>query len=238
MKGAYLMSLSSKVTNVVLVHGAWADGSSWSKVIVLLQAKGYNVSAVQNPLTSFKEDVDATKRTIAAQNGPLILVGHSYGGVVITEAGNDPKVAGLVYVAAFAPDAGESILDISKAYPKPIGLDMLTPQPDGFLLISPDGINTAFAQDLREEERSLLAAVQPPTHGSLFAAQPTQAAWRSKPSWYVVANNDHMIAPDQEADMAKRIGATTTVLSSSHVAMLAHPEEIAKVIEDAAAGAS
>ena len=232
------MSLRPKVKNVVLVHGAWADGSSWSKVIVLLQAKGYNVTAVQNPLTSFKEDVDAAKRAIAAQDGPLILVGHSYGGVVVTEAGNDSKVAALVYVAAFAPDAGQSILDISKDYPKPAGLEKIVPQPDGFLLLSPDGIETAFAQDLDPEEKRLLTAVQTPTHGSLFAAQPTQAAWRSKPSWYVVATNDHMIAPEQEADMAKRMGATTTVLSSSHVAMLAHPEDVAKVIADAAAGAS
>jgi pimeloyl-ACP methyl ester carboxylesterase len=232
------MSLRPKVKNVVLVHGAWADGSSWSKVIVLLQAKGYNVTAVQNPLTSFKEDVDAAKRAIAAQDGPLILVGHSYGGVVVTEAGNDSKVAALVYVAAFAPDAGQSILDISKDYPKPAGLEKIVPQPDGFLLLSPDGIETAFAQDLDPEGKRLLTAVQTPTHGSLFAAQPTQAAWRSKPSWYVVATNDHMIAPEQEADMAKRMGATTTVLSSSHVAMLAHPEDVAKVIADAAAGAS
>jgi len=232
------MSQTAKVKNIVLVHGAWADGSSWSKVIVLLQAKGYNVTAVQNPLTSFKEDVDVAKRAIAAQDGPLILVGHSYGGVVVTEAGNDPKVAGLVYVAAFAPDAGQSILDISKDYPKPMGLEKIVPHPDGFLLISPAGIETAFAQDLDPEERRLLTAVQMPTHGSLFEAQPTQAAWRSKPSWYVGANNDHMIAPEQEADMAKRMGATTTVLSSSHVAMLAHPEDVAKVIEDAAAGVS
>jgi pimeloyl-ACP methyl ester carboxylesterase len=230
------MSLITKARNIVLVHGAWADGSSWSKVIVLLQAKGYNVTAVQIPLTSFKEDVDATKRAIAAQDGPLILVGHSYGGVVITEAGNDPKVAGLVYIAAFAPDAGQSITDISKDYPKPIGLDKLLPQADGFLLVSPDGIQTAFAQDLSSQEKSLLTAVQPPTHGSLFGAQPTQAAWRTKPSWYVVASNDHMIAPEQEAAMAKKMGATTTTLSSSHVAMLAHAEEVARVIEDAAAG--
>ena len=232
------MSLRPKVKNVVLVHGAWADGSSWSKVIVLLQTKGYNVTAVQNPLTSFKEDVDAAKRAIAAQDGPLILVGHSYGGVVVTEAGNDSKVAGLVYVAAFAPDAGQSILDISKDYPKPAGLEKIVPQPDGFLLLSPDGIETAFAQDLDTEGKRLLTAVQTPTHGSLFAAQPTQAAWRNKPSWYVVATNDHMIAPEQEADMAKRMRATTTVLSSSHVAMLAHPEDVAKVIADASAGAS
>jgi pimeloyl-ACP methyl ester carboxylesterase len=231
------MSQTSQVQDIVLVHGAFANASSWSKVVPLLQAKGYRVTSVQCPLTSFKDDVDATKRAIAAQDGPVILVGHSYGGVVITEAGNDPKVVGLVYVAAFAPDAGQSIVDISKDYPKPIGLEKLVPQPDGFLLVSQEGIETAFAQDLSSEEQALLTASQPPTHGSIFVAQPTEAAWHSKPSWYVVAANDRMIAPEQEANMAKQIKATTTTLSSSHVAMLSHPEEVAKVIEDAAADA-
>ena len=232
------MSQTAQVKNVVLVHGAFADGSSWSKVVPLLQAKRFTVTTVQNPLTSFKDDVDATNRAIAAQDGPVILVGHSYGGVVITEAGNDPKVVGLVYVAAFAPDAGQSIVDISKDYPKPIGLEKLVPQADGFLLLSQDGIETAFAQDLSTEEQARLTAVQPQTHGSIFVAQPTQAAWRSKPSWYIVAMNDHMIAPEQESHMASRIGATTTTLPSSHVAMLSHPQEVATVIEEAAAGAN
>jgi len=146
------MSQTPNAKNIVLVHGAFADGSSWSKVIPLLQAKGYNVTSVANPLTSFQEDVAATKRALAAQDGPVILVGHSYGGVVITEAGNDPKVIGLVYVAAFAPDAGQSIVDISKDFPKPLGLEKIVPQPDGFLLLSPDGIETGFAQDLSKEE--------------------------------------------------------------------------------------
>ena len=138
------MAQRSPVKSVVLVHGAFADGSSWSKVIPLLQAKGLNVSSVAIPLTSYADDVAATKRAIAAQDGPVILVGHSYGGVVITEAGNDPKVVGLVYVAAFAPDANQSITDISKDFPKPLGADKIVPQ-DGFLLLSPDGIETAFA---------------------------------------------------------------------------------------------
>lgn len=230
------MPQTSQVQDIVLVHGAFANASSWSKVVPLLQAKGYRVTAVHCPLTSFKDDVDATKGAIAAQDGPMILVGHSYGGVVITEAGNDPKVVGLVYVAAFAPDAGQSILDISKEYPKPIGLEKLVPQAEGFLLLSQDGIETAFAQDLSEEEKALLIADRPPTHGSIFAAQPTQAAWHSKPSWYIVATEDRMIAPRQEADMALRIGATTTSLSSSHVAMLSYPVEVANVIDAAAAG--
>ncbi len=235
--GGTLMSQTPEVKNIVLVHGAFADGSSWSKVIPLLQAKGFNVTSVQNPLTSFRDDVAATKRALAAQDGPVILVGHSYGGVVITEAGNDPKVVALVYVAAFAPDAGQSIVAISKNFPKPIGLDKVAPQPDGFLLLTPDGIETGFAQDLSKEEKALLTAVQPQTSGSIFAAEPTQAAWHSKPSWYIVASNDHMITPEQEASMAKQLKATTTTLPSSHAVMLSHPKEVAKVIEDAAAGA-
>jgi pimeloyl-ACP methyl ester carboxylesterase len=230
------MSQTPQIQDIVLVHGAFADASSWSKVVPLLQAKGYKVTSVQCRLTSFKDDVDVTKRAIAAQDGPTILVGHSYGGVVITEAGNDPKVVGLVYVAAFAPDAGQSIVDISKDYPKPIGLEKLVPQAGGFLLLSQDGIETAFAQDLSEEDKALLIADQPPTHGSIFAAQPTEAAWHNKPSWYIVAADDRMIAPEQEAHMASRIRSTTTTLSSSHVAMLSHPVEVAKVIDAAAAG--
>jgi pimeloyl-ACP methyl ester carboxylesterase len=228
------MSQTSQAINIVLVHGAFADGSSWSKVIPLLQAKGYKVTSVQNPLTSFQEDVAAAKRAISVQDGPVILVGHSYGGVVITEAGNDPKVVGLVYVAAFAPDAGQSIVDISKDFPKPIGLEKVVPQPDGFLLLSADGVETGFAQDLSKEEKALITAVQPQTHGSIFAAQPTRAAWRTRPSWYIVATNDHMIAPEQEVSMAKQLKATTTSLPSSHVVMLSHPKEVAQVIEDAA----
>jgi pimeloyl-ACP methyl ester carboxylesterase len=230
------MAQNAPVKNIILVHGAFADGSSWSKVIPLLQAKGLNVRSVGIPLTSFADDVAATKRAIGAQEGPVILVGHSYGGLVITEAGNDSKVTGLVYVAAFAPDANQTITEISKPFPPPLGMSELTPLPNGFLLLSPEGIDTAFAQDLSKEEKALLAAVQPQTAGSIFEAKPTVAAWRTKPSWYVVAGNDNMIAPEQEVSMAKQINAATTTLASSHVAMLSHPIEVAKVIEDAAAG--
>ena len=223
-------------TNVVLVHGAFADGSSWSKVIPLLQAKGLKVTAVGIPLTSFADDVAATRRAIAAQDGPTILVGHSYGGVVITEAGNDPKVAGLVYVAAFAPDAGQSIGEISKEFPKPAGLDELRPQADGFLLLSPKGLEEDFAQDLTASEKALLVAVQPQTAGAIFEAKPTAAAWRNKPSWYIVSSNDRMISPEQERAMAAQIKATTTVLPASHVVMLSQPAAVARVIEQAAGG--
>ena len=230
------MSEANQSKNIVLVHGAFADGSSWSKVIPLLLAKGYKVTAVSNPLTTFQEDVAATRRAIAAQDGPVTLVGHSYGGVVITEAGNDPKVTALVYVAAFAPDAGQSIVDISKPFPPPPGPQTAVPVGDGFILLSAEGIRTDFAQDLNDDEKALLSAAQPQTSGSIFGAQPTQAAWHSKPSWYIVASQDRMIAPEHEASMAKQLNAATTTLPSSHVVMLSHPKEVAKVIEDAASG--
>jgi pimeloyl-ACP methyl ester carboxylesterase len=234
--GSAMARTNGSVKNVVLVHGAFADGSSWAKIIPLLQAKGLKVTSVGIPLTSFADDVAATKRAIAAQDGPVLLVGHSYGGVVITEAGNDAKVAGLVYVAAFAPDAGQNIGDISAAFPKPPGADKVAPLTDGFITLSPDGIETAFAQDLMEEEKALLVAVQPQTSGSIFGAKPTVAAWKSKPNWYIVAANDRMIAPEQEKSMAKQIKAKTTELESSHVPMLSKPKEVAKVLEDAIAG--
>ena len=221
--------------NVVLVHGAFADDSSWSKIVPLLKAKGFRVTTAGNPLTSFADDVAATKRAIAAQDGPTVLVGHSYGGVVITEAGNDPKVASLVYIAAFAPDAGQSIGEISQAFAKPAGADQLQPQPDGFLLLSQKGIEEDFAQDLTPTEKAHLVAAQPKTAGAIFEAKPTAAAWRGKPVWYVVSSNDRMIDPEQERSMAKQIKAKATVLPSSHVAMLSHPAEVAKVIEEAAA---
>ncbi len=229
---------SQDVRNIVLVHGAFADGSSWSKVIPLLQARGLHVTAVANPLTSFDDDVAATRRAIAVQDGPVILVGHSYGGVIITEAGNDPKVAGLVYVAAFAPDAGQSIVDISDGFPKPPGLDQVRPQPDGFLLLSQQGIEDDFAQDLGPDEKRLLTALQPMTAGSIFGAKPTAAAWRGRPVWYVVASKDRMIAPEQEKTMAQNLNARTTVLPASHVVMLSHPGEVANVIIEAALGAT
>ena len=221
--------------NVVLVHGAFADDSSWSKIVPLLKAKGFRVTTASNPLTSFADDVAATRRALAAQDGPTVLVGHSYGGVVITEAGNDLRVVSLVYVAAFAPDAGQSIGEISQAFAKPAGADQIQPQPSGFLLLSPKGIEEDFAQDLAPVEKARLVAAQPKTSGAIFDAKPTAAAWRAKPAWYVVSSNDRMIDPEQEKSMAKQIKARATVLPSSHVAMLSHPAEVARVIEEAAA---
>src|SRR6266699_4961303 len=158
-----------------------------------------------------------------AQGGPTVLVGHSYGGVVITEAGNDPKVVSLVYVAAFAPDAGQSIGEISQAFAKPAGADQVQPQSNGFLLLSQKGIEEDFAQDLTPAEKAHLVAAQPKTSGAIFEAKPTAAAWRAKPAWYVVSSNDRMIDPEQEKSMAKQVKAKATVLPSSHVAMLSHP---------------
>lgn len=226
---------AGRAKNVVLVHGAFADGSSWSKVIPLLQARGFHVTAVGNPLTSFEDDVNATKRAIAAQDGPVVLVGHSYGGVVITQAGNDPKVESLVYVAAFAPDAGQSITELGKQYDKPLYADELQSLSDGFLMLSPKAINQDFAQDLPPRERALVLAVQTQTNGSLFDGKPSDAAWKTKPSWFIVTSKDRMIWPKQQRDMAKQIKAHTTVIASSHVVMLSHPAEVARVIAAATA---
>lgn len=222
------------IKNIVLVHGTWADGSSWAKVIPLLQAKGYHVTAVQNPLTSLGDDVAATKRAIALQDGPVLLVGHSWGGVVITEAGTDPKVAGLVYVAAAAPDAGQSFLELVQTATATPGNDEIRPDAQGFVSMTPKGIMEDFAQDLSKTEQQVLIAVQGPQAFSALKEKITVPAWKSKPSWYIVAANDRMINPDLERVMAKKMNATTTTMQSSHVAMLAQPEKVAAVIMEAA----
>jgi pimeloyl-ACP methyl ester carboxylesterase len=224
------------VNTVLLIHGAWADGSSWSKVIPLLEAKGLHVVAVQIPLTSFADDVAATQRAIALEDGPVLLVGHSYGGAVITEAGNDPKVAGLVFVSAVAPDKGESAFALITSVPTPIGSE-LRPDKSGFLKLTPKGIAEDFAQDLPAEEIAVLTATQIPTSVAAMKGEITTPAWKSKPSWYVVAANDRAISPELEASQAKKIGATTTIVPSSHVAMLAQPSKVAYVIFDAASRA-
>ncbi|MGA3134352.1 MAG: alpha/beta hydrolase [Terracidiphilus sp.] len=225
---------SAPIKNIVLVHGAWADGSSWSKVIPILEAKGFHVVCVQNPLTSLADDVAATNRMIDALDGPVLLVGHSYGGAVITEAGNNPKVAGLVYVAAFAPDAGESSGSLAKPYgPTPGGAE-IRPIEDGFLVITPKGILEDFAQDLPLAEKTDLIATQGATQGAVLGATITTAAWHTKPSWFVIASNDRMISPEQERVTAKRMNATTLTVATSHVAMLAKPKEVADFIAGAA----
>jgi len=225
---------SPGVRNVVLVHGAWADASSWAKVIPLLEKAGLNVVAVQNPLTSFADDVAATKRAIALQDGPVILVGHSWGGVVITEAGADPKVAGLVYVAALVPDVGEPVGELGKDFPPAPGFAEVRPDAEGYLTMTMKGVFENFAQDLPLAEKKLIFATQGATNSAVFGARVANVAWKAKPSWYVVAANDRMIQPDLERKFAKAMKATTLTLPSSHLPMLSHPAEVAKLIIQAA----
>lgn len=236
--GAFAQTSSPQGTrNIVLVHGAWADGSCWSKVIALLEAKGYHVVAVQNPLTSFADDVAATKRVIALQDGPVILVGHSYAGVVITEAGNDAKVVGLVYVAAVAPGEGESLNSVSKPYPPaPLGGELHL-DAQGFLTVTAKGIAEDMAQDLPEKEKQILTATQGQTAAAAFGATVSTAAWKSRPSWALIAGNDRAIPPELEKDEAAAIKATAITVPANHLAMLSHPEEVAELIEQAAAKA-
>jgi pimeloyl-ACP methyl ester carboxylesterase len=222
------------VTNIVLVHGAWADGSSWSKVIPLLEARGFHVVAVQLPLTSLADDVATVQRALALEEGPLLLVAHSYGGVVITQAGNDPKVAGLVYVAAFAPMEGQSAFDLANANPTP-ALGELRPDQFGFLKLTPVGIREDFAQDLSDSEQTVLTATQSPTAGfASLSAAVSVAAWRYKPSWYVIAARDRVVAPALQVMLAQQMNATSITLPVSHVAMLSQPYAVASFIRRAA----
>ncbi len=226
------------IKNIVLVHGAWADGSSWSKIVPLLEAKGFHVVCVQNPLTSLADDVAATNRMIDTQDGPVLLVGHSYGGTVITEAGNNPKVIGMVYVAAFAPDAGESSGSLAKAYgPTPGGAE-IRPIEGGFLIITPKGILEDFGPDLPLAEKTLLVATQAATQGSALGDTVTTAALHTKPTWFVIASNDRMISPEQERVTAKRMNATTLTLATSHLPMLVKPVQVADFIASAASANS
>src|ERR1700743_31886 len=196
------------VKDIVLVHGAWADGSSWPKIIPLLKTEGFDAVAVQNPLSSIADDVASTNRIINAQDGPVLLVGHSYGGAVITEAGNDPKVAGLVFVSAVAPDQGESAFCLITSGATPIGAE-LRPDKSGFLKLTPKGIAEDFAQDLSAKEIAVLTATQVPTSVGAMKGEVTNPAWKSKSSWYIVASNDRAISPELEKSQAKKIGATT-----------------------------
>ncbi len=222
------------VKNVILVHGAWAGASSWNKVIPLLEAAGLHAAAVRNPLTGVADDVATTKREIALADGPVILVGHSYGGAVITEAGNDPKVAGLVYVAAFAPDAGQAVGDLGQEFPPSPGLAEIRPDADGFLKLTPKGIEEFFAPDLPIAERKILWATQGPVSGAALGGKISAAAWRTKPTWYIVAGNDQMIAPGLERAFSSAMNAETETLPTSHVAMLVLPNDVARVIIRAA----
>jgi pimeloyl-ACP methyl ester carboxylesterase len=216
--------------SVVIVHGAFADGSDWAKVVPLLQAEGIKVTVVQNPLTSLADDVAATQRVLNNQDNNVVLVGHSWGGTVISQAGTDKKVRGLVYVAAFAPDAGQASKDLGKDYPAPSGVKDIAADKNGFLYMTPQGMATGFAQDLPAEQTAIMAATQGPIRASAFDDKTSVAAWKGKPSWYVVAREDHMIQPDLQRAFAKKIGAQVTELETSHVPQQSRPSDVAKVI--------
>jgi pimeloyl-ACP methyl ester carboxylesterase len=224
-----------KTKDVILVHGAWADGSSWSKVIPLLERKGFHVTAVQLPLTSVADDVATLQRAIKFAPGPLLLVGHSYAGVVISEAGNDPKVSGLVYISAYAPDAGQSVASLNALVPEtPITLEFSLNE--GFLSLTNEGIRGDFAPDLPDTEQQTLAVTQGPIAEVAFGTPATAPAWRTRPSWYMVADEDRVISPRLEAMMAQTINAETATVHSGHVIMLSRPEAVADFIARAANG--
>lgn len=225
------------VRNVILVHGAYADGSSYGKVIPLLRARGLRVVAVQNPLTSLADDVAATRRALARADGPVILIGHSSAGMVITEAGNDPKVAGLVYISAIVPDDGQSARDALKGYaPTPGGAEQ-KPDAAGYLTITRKGIDEDFVPDLPAAERALVHEVQGDWNSAFLDERITTAAWKTRPTWSIIVD-DRMVPPQQERDAARRMKATTVTLASGHVPMLSHPARVAAVIIDAATRAT
>ena len=219
--------------NVVLVHGAWADGSSWTKVIPYLQAAGLKVTAVQNPLTSLEDSVAATRRALALQDGPTVLVAHSWGGTVISETGTDPKVSALVYVAARAPDTAEDFVALSGKFPVgPVRAGIQAH--DGFTTLSEDSFLKYFANGVEPETAKVLYAVQEPTAAALFGERTTAAAWHAKPSWYAVSKLDRTIDPDLERFLAKRMNATTVELEAGHLSLVSYLREIADLILAAA----
>lgn len=223
------------VRNVVLVHGAFVDGSSWNGVVAKLEQKGYHVSSVQNPLTSLADDVAATRRVLARQDGPTMLVGHSWGGVVITEAGaNAPNVAGLVYVAAIAPDLHESTVTLMKrAAPMPAAQSMIE-DPTGYLWLDRTKYRADFAADVPDNLTRVLSAAQQPIVAKAFGESVDQVAWREKPSWYVLTTNDRAVSPDVQKFMAERMGAKIVPIASSHLVPVSHAGAIADVIDRAA----
>jgi pimeloyl-ACP methyl ester carboxylesterase len=222
-------AMSQKPT-VVLVHGAFADGSTWNQVIPLLQAKGLKVVAVQNPLTSLAEDVAVTRRALNRESGPVVLVGHSYGGVVITQAGQQENVKALVYVAAYAPSENQSIADLNKDYPTPSGFSHIVADKDGFLTLTPEGVSKHLAQDVAAEQTKLMAATQTPTQGKNFEDKVSVAAWKTKRSWYVVSEMDHMLQPDLQRAMAKKIQASVLSLPAGHAPQLSRAADVAATI--------
>ena len=228
------MSTIEGVKNVVLVHGGFVDGSGWQGVYDVLTKDGYNVSIVQNPTISLADDVAATRRTLAAQNGPAILVGHSYGGVVITEAGNDPKVAGLVYIAAFAPDAGESVSALIQNPPPGAPVPPILPPQDGYLFLDRTQFRASFAADVNADAAAFMADSQVPWGLDALNGAVSYPAWKRKPSWYLVSTEDRMIPPDAQRAMSKRAGATVTEVKGSHAVYVSQPKAVAALIAKAA----
>jgi pimeloyl-ACP methyl ester carboxylesterase len=230
-----LGSADAPKPTIVLVHGAFADGSSWARVIPLLEHDGYSVTAVQNPLTSLADDVTTTKRVISAQKGPVVVVGHSYGGAVITAAAaGAANVKALVYVAAFAPDVDEVLAGPGAKFAPPALSTALVPDAAGFLYVDRAKFHDVVCKDIPLADARVAAATQKPVSGSVFAASVPGGAWKAIPSWYIVASEDQAINPELERFYAKRIGAMTTEIKSSHVPFLSHPRDVAKVIEAAA----
>jgi pimeloyl-ACP methyl ester carboxylesterase len=232
-RGMAATSAPIKARNVVLAHGLFADGSCWTEVIARLQAAGLNATAVQNPLTTLPEAVAAVKRVLDRQDGPTVLVGHSFSGMMVTEAGVHPNVSALVYVAARAPDAGEDYTALAKTYPTPPASAGIVFDGDEGRL-SEEAFLRDFAGDLPEAKTKVLYAVQQPFQKALLTGKTTQAAWRSKPSWYAVSTEDRTINPDLERFMAKRMGAKTIEIQASHLSLISHPDEITKLILTAA----
>jgi pimeloyl-ACP methyl ester carboxylesterase len=228
---------STVVKNIVLVHGGFVDGSGWEGVYETLKKDGYTVAIVQNPTISLADDVAVTKRAIAAQNGPVILVGHSYGGAVITEAGNDPKVAGLVYITAFAPDQGESVAKLTSNPAPGAPVPPIVPPVDGFLFLDKAKFAASFAADVKPDLAHFMADSQVPWGLDALNGTITESAWKSKPSWYLVATDDKMIPVDVQRMMAKRAGATVVEVKGSHAVYVSQPQAVATLIEKAAKGA-
>jgi pimeloyl-ACP methyl ester carboxylesterase len=222
------------MNNIVLVHGGFVDGSGWQGVYKTLKKDGYNVSIVQNPTLSLADDVAVTKRTLASQDGPVILVGHSYGGAVITEAGNDPKVAGLVYITAFAPDKGESVATLIKDPPPGAPVPPILPPQDGYLFLDRGKFRASFAADVDAEKAAFMADSQVPWGVEALSGNISEPAWKAKPSWYMIATDDKMIPPEAQRSMAKRAGSTVVEVKGSHAIYVSQPVAVAALIEQAA----
>jgi pimeloyl-ACP methyl ester carboxylesterase len=222
------------MNNIVLVHGGFVDGAGWKSVYDILKHSGYNVSIVQNPTITLEDDVTATKRILAAQDGPAILVGHSYGGAVITEAGNDPRVAGLVYITAFAPDRGESVAMLIKDPPPGASVPPILPTEDGYLFLDRAKFHASFAADVDPEEAAFMADSQVPWGVGALSGTISEPAWKAKPSWYLVATEDKMIPPDAQRFMSRRAGSMAVEVKGSHAIYMSQPEAVAALIEKAA----